>query len=79
MSRDHVRALWLSVNVLLLLVGQIKATNIEAKSVSFADVSAAVVMAKDGDTVLVPKGTATWVTPLRIDKHRSKEREPDQL
>jgi hypothetical protein len=42
------------------------AANIEAKSVSLLDVSAAVNSAKDGDTVTVPAGTATWTTPLVI-------------
>jgi hypothetical protein len=43
-----------------------KATNIEAKSVSFADVSAAVARAGDGDTVIVPQGTATWTETLEV-------------
>lgn len=42
---------------------------IEAKSVSLADVQAAVRSAGDGDTVIVPAGTATWTATLDITKN----------
>src|SRR5207302_10564325 len=45
---------------------KIYAATIEAKSVSFADVNSAVAAAKDGDTVTVPAGVATWTAPLTI-------------
>ena len=41
---------------------------IQAKSVEYADVSAAVNQAADGDTVEVPAGTATWSQELIITK-----------
>ena len=41
---------------------------IQAKSVQYADVSAAVQQAADGDTVEVPAGTATWSQELKITK-----------
>jgi hypothetical protein len=41
---------------------------IQAKSVQYADVSAAVKQAADGDTVEVPAGTATWSQELKITK-----------
>jgi hypothetical protein len=41
----------------------------EAKSVSLADVQAAIRAAGDGDTVSVPAGTATWTGTLNITKN----------
>ena len=41
---------------------------IQAKSVQYADVSAAVKQAADGDTVEVPAGTAAWSQELKITK-----------
>ena len=41
---------------------------IQATSVEYADVSAAVNQAADGDTVEVPAGTATWSKQLTITK-----------
>ena len=41
---------------------------IPAKSVEYADVSAAVNQAADGDTVEVPAGTAAWSQQLKITK-----------
>lgn len=41
---------------------------IQAKSVQYADVSAAVKQAADGDTVELPVGTATWSQELKITK-----------
>lgn len=49
-----------------VVFSQAQAATIAAKSVSFPDVESAVVNAKDGDTVTVPAGTATWVSPLNI-------------
>src|ERR1700731_4595842 len=46
-------------------------TTIAAKSVSFADVSSAVNLASNGDTVTVPAGTATWTSTLTITKNIS--------
>lgn len=41
---------------------------INARTVSLADVSAAVALASEGDTVVVPAGTARWALPLNITK-----------
>jgi hypothetical protein len=41
---------------------------ITARTPSFVDVSAAVALASDGDTVIVPAGTAAWTTSLVITK-----------
>ncbi|HEU0209503.1 MAG TPA: hypothetical protein VFQ78_11050 [Candidatus Udaeobacter sp.] len=45
-----------------------RAATRNAASPSFADVSAAVTAAADGDTVVVPAGTATWSSTLVISK-----------
>ena len=50
----------------LISPGPMEAATITAKSVSLADVSAAVAEAKNGDSVIVPAGTATWTAPLNI-------------
>jgi hypothetical protein len=66
-SRGGQAALFsIAFSTLLSLVGQVEAATIEAKSASFADVSSAVASAKDGDTVAVPEGTATWTSTLNI-------------
>jgi hypothetical protein len=54
------------LGIFVIPIGQVEARNIEAKSVSFSDVRTAIASAKDGDTVIVPKGTAMWTTPLDI-------------
>jgi hypothetical protein len=41
---------------------------IYAKSVSYADVSLAVSQAGSGDTVIIPAGSATWDSQLKIEK-----------
>jgi len=41
---------------------------INARSPSFADVSTAINSANDGDTVVIPAGTATWTSTLIITK-----------
>ena len=41
---------------------------INARSPSFADVSTAINSAKDGDTVVIPAGTAVWTSTLNITK-----------
>lgn len=51
------------------LLGELQGTTIEAKSASLADVRAAVASARDGDTVTVPAGTATWTATLDITKN----------
>jgi hypothetical protein len=55
--------------IFLVQPGRVEAATIEAKSVSFNDVSAAVASARDGDTVHVPAGTAIWTSSLTISGH----------
>src|SRR5256885_15352577 len=52
----------------LIIVSRADAGKIEAKSPAFKDVSSAVASAHDGDTVIVPKGTASWTETLSITK-----------
>lgn len=51
---------------LFTFVGLVEGTSIAAKSVSLADVRVAVAAAKDGDTVIIPSGSAIWKEPLNI-------------
>ena len=48
--------------------GTAQAATVNAHSPSFADVSTAVGAAKNGDTVVVPAGTASWTRTLVINK-----------
>lgn len=52
-----------AVAVILCRQGSVRAEEIEAGSCEADDVQAAVDMASDGDTVLVPAQTCTWSTP----------------
>jgi hypothetical protein len=45
-----------------------KAAVINATSPSLADVTAAIHSAADGDTVTIPRGTATWTSTIKISK-----------
>ena len=49
-------------------VGSPPASVIMASSCALADVQAAIATAKAGDTVVVPNGTASWSSPLIINK-----------
>jgi hypothetical protein len=48
--------------------GDARAAMINAKSASFADVKSAVSQASEGDTVVIPAGTASWTSYLVITK-----------
>src|SRR5947208_1648235 len=52
-------------------VSNLQAAIINAASVAFPDVSAAVNSALDGDTVLLPAGTASWTQTLYVSKRIS--------
>jgi hypothetical protein len=56
------------VTLLLSVSGIAQAATINARSPSFADVSTAISSARDGDTVIIPAGTAAWASPLVITK-----------
>src|SRR5437879_4234507 len=48
--------------------GAAQAKSITALSPSFSDVSRAIASAVDGDTVIIPAGTATWTSQLVLNK-----------
>ena len=58
----------LVAGILMTVLGQAEAATINAKSVSLPDVSSAIASAHDGDTVVVPPGTASWTSTLTIAK-----------
>jgi hypothetical protein len=65
----HFAALGLPLATLILaLPGSAEAATINAASVSLTDVTRAVASAADGDTVVVPAGTASWTNNLAISK-----------
>jgi hypothetical protein len=67
MYKRHLAPLFLiALSVSLSFIGRVGAATIEAKSVSYADVNSAVRSAREGDVVIVPKGTATWTMMLNI-------------
>ena len=49
-------------------VGQTHGATIRAASVAYEDVRAAVAAAASGDIVVVPAGSATWLSTLKITK-----------
>jgi hypothetical protein len=57
-----------AAGVTLSVLHQAHAATISANSVSFADVTSAVALAMDGDTVVVPAGTASWTSLLAVTK-----------
>lgn len=54
--------------ILFTVVTQAEGATISAQSASFADVTSAIGLASDGDTVVVPAGTASWTSSLTITK-----------
>ena len=54
--------------IVMTIAGQAKAATVEAKSASLADVESAVASVHEGDTVIVPAGTASWNCTLVITK-----------
>lgn len=56
----------LTAGILLAAPAGLNAATISARSPSLVDVSAAVSLAKDGDTVTVPAGSAAWSNKLVI-------------
>src|SRR5438132_1096971 len=58
----------LIIGTLLTVLDQTEAAVIKALSISFTDVSAAIGLAKEGDTVVVPAGSASWTSTLTVTK-----------
>ena len=64
-----VTALVLFSAILVLTVARLEgATVINANSASQSDVAAAIGSATNGDTIIIPAGTATWTRPLQVTK-----------
>jgi hypothetical protein len=61
-------AIMLVTAMLLAVLSETKGAIINAASASIADVTNAVNRAVDGDTVVVPAGTATWTSTLNLGK-----------
>ena len=51
----------------------VNGATIEAKSVSLGDVESAIGSAHEGDTVIVPGGTASWTSTLVITKRITRK------
>src|SRR5437588_68747 len=59
----------IAASMFLTVLGQAEAgVTITAKTAALVDVSAAIAVAADGDTVVVPPGTGHWASPLFITK-----------
>src|SRR6266480_24835 len=58
----------LIIGILLTVLDQMDAAVIKALSVSFTDVSTAIALAQEGDTVVVPAGSASWTSTLTVTK-----------
>jgi hypothetical protein len=59
----------LMAGMFLIPAGGVNAAEVNAKSASLVDVSSALTLAKDGDTVKVPAGVVTWTSTLYITKN----------
>src|SRR5262249_26084354 len=59
---------WILAALIFAASSAAEARIINASSPSLADVRAAIASAADGDTVIVPAGTAAWTSTLRIRK-----------
>src|ERR1700746_237618 len=58
----------LVVGILFTVLGRVEAATINAASPSFTAVNTAIALAANGDTVVIPAGTATWTSSLIIGK-----------
>jgi hypothetical protein len=63
-----LRMVGIAAASLWIFLGRVEGASIGAESVSLRDVEAAVRSAHDGDTVIVPAGTASWTSTLTIGK-----------
>jgi hypothetical protein len=71
-NRSPVRILAVGALALLAAVGRSQGAGVlKARSVSLADVRTALASARDGDTVLIPPGVASWTETLTVTKRVS--------
>jgi hypothetical protein len=59
---------WVAITLLFLGTFLAQGATITARSVSLADVATAVNAAANGDTVVIPAGTATWTGAISVSK-----------
>jgi hypothetical protein len=68
LSRALAFSLLLTTPVLPVFAS-LQARTIQAVSAARSDVAGAIASAQDGDTVVIPAGTATWNTQIRVTKN----------
>ncbi len=56
------------LGMLVFALSQVESATVTAKSVSLSDVVSAMRLAREGDTVVLPAGTASWTATLTITK-----------
>jgi len=66
--RQSLQVTALALGTIMVILSQAGAATVTAKSVSLSDVTSAIRLASEGDTVIVPAGTASWTSPLVITK-----------
>ena len=67
-NRKGLPSSWALAALFFAAFGAAQATTINARSPSVTDVRTAIASAADGDTVIVPAGTAVWRDALTITK-----------
>lgn len=63
-----VSRLAVGFSLLIAFLTEVNAAAITAKSLAYVDVAAAIALASDGDTVIIPAGNATWSKQLLTTK-----------
>jgi hypothetical protein len=67
-QRNYAVLNWVIAALLFAASGTARATTFNAASPSLADVTDAINSAADGDTIIVPRGTAAWKSTVKITK-----------
>jgi hypothetical protein len=66
--RPSLRVATIVMGILVVTLSQGDSATVQAKSVALSDVVSAIRSASEGDTVVVPAGTASWTSTLSIKK-----------
>jgi hypothetical protein len=66
--RQSLRVAAIALGMIMVILSQAGAATVTAKSVALSDVGSAIRLASEGDTVIVPAGTASWTSTLTITK-----------
>jgi hypothetical protein len=67
-DRSFLQVTTIILGGFIVILGQANAATVKAKSVSLSDVVSAIRLAQEGDTVVLPAGTASWTATLTINK-----------